>query len=62
MPTIAEIEKNTAEWSKQYTQDGRLVYVNKKTGKKISRKPSIEERALEIEEIEKDGKKFCIIC
>lgn len=48
MPTIAEIEKNTAEWSKQYTQDGRLVYVNKKTGKKISRKPSIEERALEI--------------
>lgn len=48
MPTIAEIERNSADWSKQYTQDGRLVYVNKKTGKKVSRRPSVEERAHEI--------------
>lgn len=48
MPTIAEIEKNPSEWAKQYTQDGRLVYVNKITGKKVSRKPSVQERALEI--------------
>lgn len=55
MPTIAEIEKNPSEWSKQYTQDGRLVYVNKKTGKKVSRKPTVEERALEIAARNREG-------
>jgi Ca2+-binding EF-hand superfamily protein len=50
-----EVERSPDDWSKEYGQDGKLVYVNKHTGERISSRLSPEEEALEILQRTKDA-------
>lgn len=56
-----EVERNPDDWSKDYGQDGKLVYVNKYTGERINSRLSPEEEALEILQRTKEAHDQAII-